>query len=247
MPASTPVAQALADPHALLALWEQALAMPPAARESLLAHDEHLHAPATLGAQRRRLVERLQRRVGARLALKSRCPACGEEAAFDVALPALLDALDAAAPDAGEHRLEQHGWQLRFRLPAPPDLQGDDADVEAFVQRLLQRCVAEVREHGEPRDLQAIPPPVLEALSERMEALDPAARISFAVDCPTCGHHWQAPFDAGRALWSLLQGDAEQLLLDVDALAQRYGWSEDQILALAPTRRQAYLQLVRGD
>jgi hypothetical protein len=247
MPASTPVAQALADPHALLALWEQALAMPPAARESLLAHDEHLHAPATLGAQRRRLVERLQRRVGARLALKSRCPACGEEAAFDVALPDLLETLDADAPDAGEHRLDHDGWQLRFRLPAPRDLQAPDPDVDAFVQRLLQHCVTEVREHGQPRGLQAVPPPVLEALSERMEALDPAARIAFAVRCPACGHRWPAPFDAGRALWSLMQGDAEQLLLDIDALAQRYGWSEDQILALAPTRRQAYLQLARSD
>jgi len=33
---------------------------------------------------------------------------------------------------------------------------------------------------------------------------------------------------------------------DIDDLAQRYGWSEDQILALTPTRRQAYLQLARA-
>jgi hypothetical protein len=35
-------------------------------------------------------------------------------------------------------------------------------------------------------------------------------------------------------------------LLDVDALARAYGWSEPQVLALSATRRAAYLQLIGG-
>jgi hypothetical protein len=45
-------------------------------------------------------------------------------------------------------------------------------------------------------------------------------------------------------LWMRLQLAAERLLLDVDALARAYGWSEAQVLALPPLRRAAYLQMV---
>mgnify|MGYP001788484044 CR=1 FL=1 len=36
---------------------------------------------------------------------------------------------------------------------------------------------------------------------------------------------------------------AERVLLDVDALARCYGWTESEVLRLSPTRRAAYLQL----
>ena len=49
--------------------------------------------------------------------------------------------------------------------------------------------------------------------------------------------------NAGDVLWSELQSRAERLLLDVDALARAYGWTEPEILALSSTRRAAYLQL----
>ena len=238
----------VADEQALLQLWERALPLPASAREALLAHDAAAAPAASVGAQRLRLIDRLQQRVGARLPLKSRCPACGADAAFAVELAVLLDALTPVDAAPAEHVLDHAGWRVRFRLPAPQEVElGDHGlDVEAFVQRLLQRCVIDAREHGAPCAAGALPEPLLSALSQRMDALDPAAHIGFEVDCPACAHHWTAPFDAGHALWSLLQGDAERLLLDIDDLAQRYGWSEDQILALTPTRRQAYLQLARA-
>ena len=77
-------------------------------------------------------------------------------------------------------------------------------------------------------------------------ALDPAAALSFAVDCPACACQWDAAFDPARSLWSFVQSRAEQTLLDVDALARRYGWNEAEVLALSPTRRRAYLQLAES-
>jgi hypothetical protein len=114
------------------------------------------------------------------------------------------------------------------------------------VHTLLDRCVIDATEAGQRRDVRALPAALLQALSQRMDALDPAAHLAFDVDCPGCGVPWSASFDPGQALWSLLQGDAEQLLIDIDALARRYGWSETQILALPPLRRRAYLQLAQG-
>jgi hypothetical protein len=234
------------DPRHLLALWEQALPLPPAARDALLAGAPE--APS-VGVQHRRLLEVLARQGSSTLSLRCHCPACAEAAEVSLVPAALLQALPDTAP-APEHTLDDGDWQLRFRLPAPGDLQALDgeADVERFVQRLLQRCLIEARHAGRPLDTATagvLPAGVSQRLSERMASLDAAATLMLAVDCPSCGHGWPALFDPGLACWTLLQTQAEQWLLDVDMLAQRYGWSEDQILALNPVRRQAYLQLAQ--
>jgi hypothetical protein len=137
--------------------------------------------------------------------------------------------------------LDVDGRSWRFRLPAPADVAAADTpDVEAFVASLLTRCLDDA-DGATP-----LPPHLLPALAERMEALDPAAALSFAVDCPACARHWDAAFDPARSLWAFVQSRAEQTLLDVDALARRYGWNEADVLALSPTRRHAYLQLAEN-
>lgn len=232
------------DDHALLALWEQALPLGGAAREALLAAACG-GAAGPLGVQRRQLLAALRPWLGERAALHGRCPACGEAIGFELALSPLLQALQGDAA-AGEQRLELDGWRLHFRLPALQDLAAlDDGgeDVEAFVRGLLRRCVLAAEAGGRACAADALPAPVADALSRRMEALDPAATLAFDLACPACAHAWSAPFDAAQALWACLQAAAERTLLEVDALAARYGWSEPQVLALSPARRRAYLQL----
>ena len=68
--------------------------------------------------------------------------------------------------------------------------------------------------------------------------------VSFALECPDCGHRWPAPVDVAEALWMEVQRAAERLLAEIDALARAYGWSEEEIVSLSPVRRAAYLQLV---
>jgi hypothetical protein len=93
-------------------------------------------------------------------------------------------------------------------------------------------------------DPDCLPDAVVDRLSRRIEQLDPGARVSFTVACPDCAKSWDAALDVGDMLWMRLQAAAERLLLDVDALARAYGWSEAQVLALPPLRRAAYLQMV---
>ncbi len=192
---------AVADPRALLELWERALPLNDAAREALFASVPSDAPPTfgTLGTQRRRLLQRLQQQVGEVIALRCRCPACGEQITFDIVLPTLLEALPASDPP-GEHRLEHGAWQVRFRLPGPDDLLslGDEADEHRFAAALMQRCLIEVRHDGRPAA--ELPAPLCERVSARMEALDPAASLAFAVTCTGCAHRWSAPFDAARAL-----------------------------------------------
>lgn len=237
------------DDHALLSLWEQALPLRAAAREALLAGACDGDAEAgSVGTQRRQLLAALRGWLGERPALRGRCPACGEAIGFELALAELLQALDGNTAE-GEQQLELGGWRLRFRLPRLQDIAALDArsagaaEVETFVRQLLQRCVLAAEEQGRPRPVAMLPAAVADALSQRMEALDPAATLAFDLACPACGHAWSAPFDPAQALWACVQTAAERTLLEVDALASRYGWSEPQVLALAPARRRAYLQL----
>jgi hypothetical protein len=198
-------------------------------------------APRTVGGQQRLLLQLLQRLAGPRLPLRAACPHCGEAASFDAELPLLLQALPEAS-EAGEHVLEAQGWSLRFRLPAPHEI-GADTAADDFVATLLARCVLQAEHDGRPATIDALTPPVLEALSARMDALDPGAHLAFDLQCPACAAAWSSSFDPGRALWPWLQTAAERVLLAIDALASRYGWTEDEVLALTPTRRNAYLQL----
>jgi len=235
---------AAADGRALLSLWEQALPLAAPAREALLARDSVAAAPPTIGAQRLRLLERLSEGLGQRASLRSRCPACGDDAGFDIDLRELAARL--TADDGRLHTLLHGAWQIVFRLPSPDDLIAA-ADAADFVQHLLVCCVQSASLDARGQGIEELPQAVLEALSDAMDALDPAASLAFDLDCPACGHAWSAPFDPAAALWSRLQEDAERLLVDIDTLAQRHGWTEAEILALSPARREAYLQLARAD
>ncbi|MDE1950334.1 MAG: hypothetical protein KGI35_17055 [Burkholderiales bacterium] len=234
------------DERELLALWERALPLPPPLRARELAWCEDGPA-ATLGEMNRRLLELQLRLTGPRLALLAPCPHCGETASFEIELPRLLQGLPEFV-DPAEQVLSVDGWTLRFRLPAPADLPEAALDEQGFVRQLLERCVVDLQSpQGAGVVDGAWPAPLLAAWSEHLEAADPGAEIGFELACPACGRAWHAPFDPAAALWSWLQTLAERSLLDIDALARRYGWSEDQVLALTPTRRNAYLQLAQVD
>lgn len=77
-----------------------------------------------------------------------------------------------------------------------------------------------------------------------VEAADPQASLTFDLLCAACGHAWPEPFDIGRFLWAELEDWAMRTMRDVHALASAYGWREDEVLSLSPTRRAVYLSMV---
>jgi hypothetical protein len=234
------------DGHALLALWEGALAQPDALRgDAVLRHACDEDTPAlTLGERNLRLGALHARLFGRGLDLLSHCPACGTAAQFSGDCAALLDQ-SRAAQGGAPHRVEADGCVLSFRLPGPMDVQAAAAhgDGDVFARHLLQRCVLACTRDGEPCAPHDLPLAVLDRLSQRIEALDPAACVSFALACPQCATRWDARLDLGGLLWRKLQAAAERLLLDIDTLARNYGWSESDVIALSPTRRAAYVQM----
>jgi hypothetical protein len=238
------------DAAALLACWERAVGQPPARRDDALLQalaGELAAAERPLGERNAMLVDLHARLFGPAVSLTSRCPRCATVIRFDADCAALAPALRPRSAtstqtlDVGAHRVE-------FRLPRSDDIEAaahaaSDAD---FAERVIERCVVRCTDAGRTVAPSELPHDVRELVSQRMEALDPGAWVSFALQCPECGAGWDAKLDPGELVWQKVRAEAERLLLDVDDLARAYGWTEAQVLALSPLRRAAYVQLAAG-
>lgn len=237
-------------PSQLLGLWERSGDEAPAAYAlallGLACEDLDAEALAALPVGRRdaRLIELRTLLFGDAFAGLAACPRCGTtvEAVFRAA-----DLL-AAAPTsstAGAHEFRIGGCDVRFRLPDSNDLLALAAEHDSVSARalLLARCIVAATCGGEPCAVDELSPETVEGLEQAMALADPLADTQIAVNCPACGHAWNAWFDAAGFLAQELGAWAQRTLRDVDTLARAYHWREADILALGPRRRQAYLEL----
>jgi hypothetical protein len=242
------------DPGWLLTLWEQGLHANRRQRDdALLAHAGQAAAPQALGQRQAGLLAAHAQWFGPALALHSTCPACAQALAWEVDSAALAQSLRQMPGATAAPPLDHPAGRLHLRAPQVDDLdRAVAAGPLAYADTLLAACVA----RWQPEPGPAAPPPLpapgewpaelRSAALAQLEALDPAASVSFALDCPACGQAWVAPLDPGAALWRKVQAAAERLLQEIDLLARAYGWREPDILALGPLRRAAYLQLVQA-
>lgn len=181
----------------------------------------------------------------------ARCPACGASAEVDMDVdalrqdaPAVADALDADEMSIRELHVNGRAEPIRFRLPDSHDLLAIQASEDAVGARslLIQRCVLDAG-GGEHADVAAsLSDEVQFALACAMAEADPQTDLSLAFTCPDCRQQWEPVFDVARFVWQELHAWALRLLRDVDTLARSYHWSEAEILAMSPRRRQAYLE-----
>jgi hypothetical protein len=227
----------------LLALWERACAAGAQARGDALLGDT---APASLSARNAALLALRARLFGPRQDLRATCPACGVALEFEVDCAALARSLAPAADAGREHELRYDGYCITYRAPGIKDWRAA-AGSDQFAQALMRCCIVRCEgDDGAPCDPAALPDTVADALSDALDALEPGACVDFELHCPDCGAQWSAPMDCAAVLYREVCARAESMLVEVDALARAYGWSEAQVLALGPTRRAAYLQLVRA-
>jgi hypothetical protein len=114
-----------------------------------------------------------------------------------------------------------------------------EPDVEASRQALLRRCVL-LSDRDPDLELTA---ELAKAVEEALEALDNGALTELMTSCPACKRGVAMPFDAATFLWEEIVSHARKILYDVSALAQRYHWSEGEILSMSAARRQFYLRI----
>jgi len=234
-------------PTDLLATWESGLGAGQLRRAALL------HAIASGGSgegggpaeipvgQRDRLLFALRRALfGERLNGRLSCPGCATEQEFDFEVANVLRS-EVRADES--FWVEESEWRVLIRLPTSADLLAAAADPREARNVLLTRCVLAAQRHGQPVDVE-LPAEVLERVASAASDADPAADVRLTMPCVECGQHNTATVDIVSYLWAELDAWARSTLLHVHVLAAAYGWTESDVLALSPTRRRYYLELV---
>lgn len=225
----------------LLDIWEQGLYQPPLQRIFiLLVATFPDKTPAELLelsiGQRDVLLLRLREHLfGQRLLNTARCLQCGERIEWE---SSVADYFVQATELAESFELREADYMLRFRLPNSLDVaaavNAGDTDI------ILIRCVLHAEQNGEECATEKLPDFVLQKLAEKIEEADPLAEIRLQLNCPACADDWEVVFDIASFLWAELNDWAERMLRTIHKLAAGYGWSEQDILALSPVRRQLY-------
>ncbi len=226
----------------LLTVWEAGQGRDIVERALVLAAaggaDPASVADLALGRREELVLALLERSFGTTFPCAVTCPSCGEELELDLN----VDDVRAARP-GGERRVEIDGFELGFRLITSRDLLAVRGTADAR-RGLLGRVLTTATRKGLTVSVDELPERVLDALDAALAAQDPQADVRLDLDCASCGHEWASPFDVTTHLWAELDAYARRLLHDVHVLASAYGWSEDEVLAVSPARRQCYLELV---
>jgi hypothetical protein len=241
------------SPAELLTAWERCLPLSPVERALTLLELAEPTLPVEaisalpIGAREGELLRLRVSVFGAEITGLVTCPECGETVELAADANELI-AVAETAPAGSDLTLDRDGYHVGFRLPTSEDLIAlvgapPTTDPERF---LLARCLRWAEHEGSPVAAGELPDELIELIGSAMNDRDPLADIQLACTCPECGHAWGAPLDVPAFLWAELSDFATRLLQDIHVLASGYGWREADILALTPTRRRAYLDLVAG-
>jgi hypothetical protein len=197
----------------------------------------------TIGDRQALLLHLRRITVGERMSCVFSCPMpeCGEQLELELRVEDLL--VRAEGPTRRWHEVEHGGRRARFRLPTGGDQERAARTalaegIDASVSELLAACA-----EGGAGDWSA---ELRDRVISRMSELDPQAELVLTLTCPVCDRASSVPFDLIAYLRDELLDRVSRLERDVHTLASAYGWSEEEILGMAPGRRRRYLTLVES-
>jgi len=237
----------------LLDAWETGMGEPMPLRALTLIRASEPLTPReqiagwSLGRCHRHLLQFRRALFGRTMACRLSCPECEEASELALDASSFLEESDCGSDGTtSESDLEMNAGDHRivFRLPAPGDMDAASScsNVEEARRLLASRCISSLECRGEPLSGE-IPDHIIDAVSERMAEADPFADIAFATECAVCSRRWDARFDILGFLWSEIDRWARRLLEEIHTLASAYGWTQGEILSLAPGRRRRYVNL----
>jgi len=171
------------------------------------------------------------------------CPECREKLELNFEVNDLRSKFGSGSESEGTISL--YGYDLKVRPVNTYDLQSIVRlkDLSRARDELLQRCILKIEYQGNALPFDGLPKDVIEAVEAKLEEMDPMADVRLALSCPSCGHKWEAPFDILSFFWIEIESWAHHTLREVHLLAEKYGWSESDILSLSPNRRRIYMEM----
>ncbi len=246
---STNVIQPSLDAATLLTLWEEGVALRPVERALSLLCAAFPQVPvedwasASIGRRDEALLILREALFGPTLEAAAGCPGCADELELSFRSD---DVRGAAVAGSDCLHIRVDGYDVQSRLPTSLDLLELASVERPTPQALLTRCVEVARRDGGDIDVDELPAAVVEEVVAGIARADPLADVQVAVVCPACGHETSIAFDVLSYLWSEIDDWAQQLCLDVHALACAYGWAERDIVMMSARRRALYLELQGG-
>jgi hypothetical protein len=232
----------------LLQVWEWGHALSATERGLLLLMaafpeiEEDVLAHWSIGQRDASLLELREKAFGSRIQSVVTCPSCTERLEFELTVGEIRVPLYHEASHF-EVRCGEYG--VRARLPNSDDLRHlkRGTSMEALVSQLIERCTVQALCQDQNIDSSELPTEVRDQMTAAMAERDGQANIHFYLACTACRYEWLTTFDIVSFFWREIHGWAVRVLNEVHALASAYGWSETDILAMAPIRRQLYLEM----
>ncbi|MER5384420.1 hypothetical protein ABT040_29855 [Streptomyces sp. NPDC002688] len=234
----------LAEPELLLEAWDQASVAPVAGRGAVLvqlaglcpdldsALDLEVGECAALAALAH------ARAFGREVAGVITCSSCAELLSAQVSLPTAHELVAAAATRPQQAVVA--GFTVR--APTMRDLLAAAESPDRACAVLLSRCVR--RSDGSPVDPAELTAQEQSLLDEAAEAITDDTLPMLGMRCPACDYQVRAALDIAAVLWDRIDITAPALMEEVAVLAQAFGWSEADLLAMPAARRAAYLAKV---
>lgn len=228
----------------LITIWERGLGRPGHERALMLLEKVCPGFPPdelarwSVGCRDAVLFRLRQALFGEALSSVVRCGHCQAAVELSFALSDIWFAGEAGAPSEGV--VSMAGYEVQFRAPDSEDLGAvrHEESVGAARLRLLERCILSVSPDGE------LPDAVCAAVVSGIAASDPVADRRLSVVCQECGYRWEEIFDIAAWLSIEIGTWVRRMLREVHSLAAAYGWREEDILAMNPTRRRMYLSIL---
>jgi hypothetical protein len=178
-----------------------------------------------------------------RIAVSLRCPldSCGE--ALEAALP--VEAIvEMARLAEAEPQLVVAGTgsrPLALRRPTGVDqlrwLSRNYPSASIAEAAMLQSLLPQSSPGPLPADL-------VRLVGEQLEELDPLPCFAVVTLCPACGWQGEIAVDLEAVLLAGLHRAQRRMLADIHVLASRYGWREQDVLAIPPKRRADYRRMI---
>lgn len=183
---------------------------------------------------------------GSQLVSQAVCPKCGDRLELMFSVSDIRAA--AEIEPAPVLLIKVEDYEVQYRLPTSLDLGAvaGQSDLTRMQQQLLNRCLISAHYKDEALEMSELPTGIVSTVLEEMAQADPQADVQLALSCPACNHQWQATFDVVSFFWTEIHAWARRLLREVHTLASAYSWSEAEILAMSPQRRQLYLEMIGG-
>jgi hypothetical protein len=235
----------------LLRVWEFGQFRPPPHRALMLlaasspsVSREELEQ-MSIGERDAHLLELRESLFGPQFAGLSECPSCKSNIEID------FDSSEIKSFDSkqdGPFRFAFGDYEFKCRLPNSADLfqLKESSDLDEMKMSILDKCLLEKKFKGAEVSLSQLPNEAIDACNAELSLRDPQADVSLSLVCPDCSHRWEVIFDIVSFAWQEISVWAGRLLRQIHIIAAGYGWHEQEILALSPLRRQAYLEMLRA-